>query len=266
MSQRVSGLAPIGDGELRFEIDGSGPPVVFGHGFSLDVRLWEPQLASLAGSRTVVRYDLRGFGRSTPAAAPYNHSEDLLALLDHLGFERAALVGLSLGGAVALGATLLAPQRVERLALLDSLLPGFPYGEAFRGEHVEICGLAGERGLAAAKERWLASPLFAPALANPAAAPRLREMVADYSGWHWTERDPVRSLKPPLAERLREAMVPALVIVGELDIEDFRSIADRLAGGIPGARRVTVPGAGHLPNLERPETVNRELAQFLAAP
>lgn len=264
MSQRVSGMAPVADGELRFEIDGSGPPVVFGHGFSLDARLWEPQLASLAGSRTLVRYDLRGFGRSTPPVAPYNHSQDLLALLDYLGFERAAFVGLSLGGAVALGATLLAPQRVERLVLVDSLLPGFPYSEAFRGEHVEICGLAAERDLDAARQRWLASPFFAPARANPAAAPRLRAMVADYSGWHWTHRDLARSLKPPLAERLPEVTAPTLVIVGELDIDDFQGIARAAAESIPQARLAVVAGAGHLPNLERPEAVDRLLAEFLS--
>jgi len=259
-------MAPIVDGELRFEIEGSGPPVVLGHGFSLDVRLWEPQLAALAGTRTVVRYDLRGFGRSTPAASPYNHSEDLLALLDHLGFESAALVGLSLGGAVALGATLLAPRRVERLALLDSLLPGYSYSAAFRGEHVEICALAAEQDLDAARQRWLASPFFAPALANPAAAPRLREMVADYSGWHWTHRDPARSLKPPLAERLPEVTVPSLVIVGELDIDDFQGIARAAAEGLPQARLAVVEGAGHLPNLERPGAVNRLLVEFLTRP
>ncbi len=266
MSQRRSGMAPIAGGELRYEIDGSGPPVVFGHGFSLDVRLWEPQLAPLAASHTMVRYDLRGFGRSTPAAAPYNHSEDLLALLDHLGLARAALVGLSLGGAVALGATLLAPHRVERLALLDSLLPGYPYSEAFRGEHVEICALAAEQDLGAARQRWLASPLFAPALANPAAAPRLRAMVADYSGWHWTQRDPGRSLKPPPAGRLSEVTVPSLVIVGALDIDDFQGIARVAAEGLPQARLAVIEGAGHLPNLERPEAVSRELAEFLSAP
>lgn len=264
MSQRVTGMAPIAGGELRFEIDGEGPPVVCGHGFSLDVRLWEPQLEALAARHTLVRYDLRGFGRSTPAAGPYNHSEDLLALLDHLGFDRAALVGLSLGGAVALGATLLAPGRVERLAMLDSLLPGFAYGEAFRGEHVEICGLAADRGLDAARARWLASPLFGPALENAFAAPRLRQMVADYSGWHWLERDPARSLKPVLAQRLNDVAAPTLVLVGERDTEDFQGIARALAAGIPGARRATIPGAGHLPNLERPETVTPLLLDFLA--
>src|SRR6185436_3073968 len=95
---RSTGYAPSNGTSLYYEVSGEGEAVVLLHGFSLDHRMWAPQVDALAGRYRVVRYDLRGFGRSAPSPERFTHADDLLALLDHLHIDRAALVGLSMGG------------------------------------------------------------------------------------------------------------------------------------------------------------------------
>src|SRR6185312_402648 len=114
---------------LVYEEAGDGPAVVLIHGFGLDMRMWDPQIGPLAARFRVVRYDCRGFGSSGPfdPGVPYSHADDLLALLDHLGIARAALIGLSFGGRVVMQTALAAPERVAGLALLDAVVDGVPW-------------------------------------------------------------------------------------------------------------------------------------------
>jgi pimeloyl-ACP methyl ester carboxylesterase len=111
---------------LAYDVTGEGRAVVLVHGFGLDMRMWDPQLPQLAERFRVVRYDCRGFGASGPfdPAVAYTHAGDVIALLDHLGIARAALVGLSFGGRVVLQTALAAPDRVTGVALLGAVLDG----------------------------------------------------------------------------------------------------------------------------------------------
>src|SRR5580704_10450590 len=114
---------------LAYQVTGTGPAVVLVHGYGLDMRMWDAQLEALAARFRVVRYDCRGFGASGPfdPAVPYTHAGDLLALLDYLAIQDAALVGLSFGGRVVLQTALAAPPRVRGVALLGAGLDGMPW-------------------------------------------------------------------------------------------------------------------------------------------
>ncbi len=115
-------------GELYYEAAGAGVAVVLVHGLALDARMWDDQVPALEDIARVVRYDLRGFGRSTrDADTSYSHADDLWRLLDHLGIDEAVLVGLSMGGRVVVEATLAVPERVRALVLLDAVLDGVPW-------------------------------------------------------------------------------------------------------------------------------------------
>jgi pimeloyl-ACP methyl ester carboxylesterase len=96
-----SGLLNVPDARLYYEVAGAGPAMVFVHGFTFDTRMWDDQWSVFAEHYRVVRYDLRGFGRSAPEPVPYSDVDDLLALLNFLDIERAHLVGLSMGGIVS---------------------------------------------------------------------------------------------------------------------------------------------------------------------
>ena len=127
--QRSHCVDPAGaGGELYYEAEGDGVAVVLVHGLARDARMWDDQVPALKDIARVVRYDVRGFGRSTrEAETSHSHADDLWRLLEHLGIDRAVLVGLSMGGRNVVEATRAAPERVRALVLLDAVLDGVPW-------------------------------------------------------------------------------------------------------------------------------------------
>ena len=103
-----------------------------------------------------------------------------------------------------------------------------------------------------------------PALANPEVAPRLAQIIGDYSGWHWLNDNPLRALAPPAVQRLDTLRVPTLIIMGERDFPDCHAIADTLHQRIPKAQKVVIPRVGHMSNMEAPERFNALVLGFLA--
>jgi len=246
-------------GELYYEVEGDGIPVVLVHGLALDARMWDDQMPALTDIATVIRYDARGFGRSSrDADTAYSHAEDLWRLLDHLEVGDAVLVGLSMGGRIVVEATLAAPERVRALVLLAAVLDGVQWDPASaRGMEAIGEGLRA-RGLDAAKAAWLRHDFFVPAQRKPDVARRLTQMVTDYSGVNWTSADP-HAPRPNTIELLPTITAPTTVVDAELDVPCFHDMGDVLARRIPGARKVTVPDAGHMVNMEAPDAVNELL-------
>src|SRR5689334_19941744 len=116
----LSGTAEVNHTRLYYEVAGSGPPLVLIHGFDLDTRMWDDQFEVFAQHYRVVRYDVRGFGKSARPTEPYAHEEDLKALLDYLGIAQAHIVGMSMGGGIAIDFTLTYPEMTRTLILVDS--------------------------------------------------------------------------------------------------------------------------------------------------
>lgn len=261
-----TGLATVNGTQLYHEKMGVGEPVIFIHGLSLDTRMWDDQFGEFARRHIAIRYDARGFGRSGPVTGPYSIREDLRALMDHLGVERAHLVGLSMGGRYALEFALMHPERVHRLVIVDAVLPGFPAPTL--GREIGAVLEAGRNGdVARAKRLWLGGSLFAPANERSAVASRLKRIVDDYSGWHFVN-GPARhemALDPPAAQRLGDIRVPTLVVVGAREIPELLAASERIARGVPGASLAVIPNAGHLSNMEEPAAFNRIVLDWLAA-
>lgn len=255
-------VAQVNGTRLRYEMKGEGDPLVLIHGFTLSLEMWDSQIEALRQGYRVIRYDLRGFGRSElPDGEPYRHAEDLAALLDYLDIPKASLLGCSMGGGIALDFALTFPQRTRALILFDSALGGFPYSAEFSSTMAAIHA-QGKSSIEAARQLWLEHPMFVPVLQSPAAQP-FRQMVQAYSGWHWANPDSTRRYDPPAAKRIGEIQAPTLVIIGERDIADMRAIADTLAAGIPAAQKVELPGVGHMANLENPTLFNQTVLEFL---
>jgi pimeloyl-ACP methyl ester carboxylesterase len=259
-----SGLVDVNGARLYYEVAGAGSPLVLIHGFSLDHRMWDDQFEAFSLHHRVIRYDLRGFGRSSlPDGQPYSHTEDLRALLNTLGLDCAAVAGLSLGGWVATNFALAHPQSTQALILADSVLLGIGWSPEYQATFAPMWQAAGKGDLEAARRLWLGSPLFEPALQLPAVSDRLRHILAEYSGWHFVNDDPVGEPGEPIAQRLCQIRAPALVIVGERDMADFQAIAARLSAGIPGAHPVRLAQAGHMSNMEAPGPFNEVVLDFL---
>lgn len=264
MSNMLSGFAPVNGARLYYEMAGAGRPLVLVHGFGLDRRMWDDQFELFAQHYEVLRYDLRGFGKSDLPSQAYAHHADLKALLTHLDIGWADLIGLSMGGMVVTDFALMYPEAVNSLLTVDGLFAGFHWSAEWDARTGVIWEIAREQGIAAAKVSWLDHPMFLPIRDHPEAAERLRQMVMDYSGWHFVNENPTISLKPPAALRLGQISAPMLAVVGEHDLPDFHNMADEMARQIPGARKVVLPNAGHLANMEAVEAFNQHALAFLA--
>jgi len=243
--------------------DRAGPrgelPVVLIHAGVADRGMWDPIWPELTSERDAVRLDLRGFGQSVvrPAGA-LAHQADVLAALSELGADRCHLVGASFGAGVAVEVALARPSAVASLLLVGpggSLLAEMtPDLRAF----IDAERAALERGdLDAAVEANLAWWVEGTQRSADQVDPSVREQVRRMqrrafevtAGWDDVEE---QELDPPALDRLDEIGVPALVLVGGLDLDTVRDAAGRVTAGIAGARRVDWPDAGHLPSLEDP--------------
>lgn len=222
----------------------------------------------------VVRYDARGFGQAPLPGGPFSHADDLRGLLDHLAIERAALVGNSLGGKVAIDFALAHPERVAALVLVGSALGGHDESPELQRFDEEEDALLEEGRLDDAVELnmrvWLDGPRRDPDAVDADLRRRCAEMqrhalVVQLEAYEQSPPPgPVGWLDPPAAARLAEIRAPTLVVVGGEDVHDMLEIADRLATEVPGARKVVLEGTAHLPAFERPEEFNRVAVDFLA--
>jgi len=257
-AQPRSGTSSAG---LSYEQSGSGDPVVLIHAFSVDRRMWDPQMPVLQPRFTVIRYDLRGHGKSAAPSEPYSTSDDLRNVLDALDVRRAALVGLSAGAQVATDFALTYPDRVTRIVLASPGLGGMTVPPLPWMTPVFQAAGAGEPERAAAL--WADTPIMA--LKNDTSgAATLRDIVMGNTKL-WTYRsNAVQPLKPPAIARLAEIKVPTLVIAGERDLPHITEAANLLAKGIAGAMLVTVPGAGHIVNFDARDRFNDEISRFLS--
>ena len=273
-SQERSGFLPVSDGKLYFEGSGQGPAIVFIHAAIADRRMWNREFAEYGRDHTVIRYDVRGFGRSTAATAPYSDVEDLLAVMDAMGIGRATVIGCSNGGRIGLDFALTHPDRVDRLVLVSSGVGGLELSgdpaekAAFQEEDdrmgpIQAAYKSGNReaALDGVRKFWCAAQ-NGPALDLVITMLRdnLDEIFTDASASHSTRLD------PPAAKRLSSIRSPTLYLLGDRDAPGMRFIANRATAAIPGAVLKMIPGADHLINLSRPAQFDSAVREFLAQP
>lgn len=249
------------DGGIYFEVSGRGAPVVLVHGFSLDRRMWDDQVALFRSGYRVVRYDLRGHGLSAPWTEPFTAVNDMLGVFDAVGLERATVVGLSAGAEIAIDFALAHPERVTALVLVSPGLGGYqPVGSFDWMAPVMQELQAGEPEQA--MRAWVETPLMK-IRSDLAADSAMRAVVME--NWAIWTYDPQlqEAPDPPAVTRLSEIEVRTLVLIGQDDLIDTHQVGDTLATCLPDVRLTTVPGAGHLINLEAPERFAEALTTFL---
>ncbi|MFD8420612.1 alpha/beta fold hydrolase [Streptomyces sp. NPDC059466] len=252
-------------GQLSYVVTGDGPPVVLVHAGIADHRMWDAVVPALAERHTVVRYDLRGFGRSAPPTGPFSEADDLRRLLDHLGHDRVRLVGASWGGRVAVDFALTHPDRVHSLALFAAPWPGYDWSaDMIAYDEAETAALDADDLDAAVRinlDMWLRGAArgwedVAPGLADGLRGPLRTSLV---------NQDVVGKFSQGTATGdLASVSVPTLVGIGKLDVADFQDIGRRYAAEIPGATLVEFATAAHLIPLDAPTELTAVLGPFLA--
>jgi pimeloyl-ACP methyl ester carboxylesterase len=248
--------------ELAYDDAGAGPAVVLIHGHPFGRSLWAPQLGALSHGYRVITPDLRGYGASpvTPGTVPMSQlAADVAFLLDRLGVSRAAVAGLSMGGLVAMELAIADPARWWALGLVATTAA--PVTGAERADRLARAEQAERDGIRPLAED-MAARLFGPDV-DPAVAGRVMIMMlaTDPRGAAAALRG--RAERPDYRPLLRELDLPAFVSTGDHDVFSTAAITDELTGCLRRPHRVTLAGAGHLPNLEFPDRFNAELLAFL---
>jgi 3-oxoadipate enol-lactonase len=255
--------------ELYAEVAGEGPEIVLFHEGICDSRMWDAQWETFTRSHRVLRFDFRGFGRSPLEPGRFANARDVLDLLDRHGFARAALVGVSLGGRVALEVALAAPERIAALVLVGSGLPGHDWSEEMKAtwEEEEAALRSGnlDEAVEISLRTWVDGPRRKPEDVDPGVRARVAEMQRRAYELQLPFEDEAEEelLVEDVVQRLGEIKVPTLVLVGEEDVPDMHAIADRLAREIPGARRATIANTAHVPSIERPHEFEELVLGFL---
>jgi pimeloyl-ACP methyl ester carboxylesterase len=252
------------------ELAGRGDAVAMLHGFLVDSGQWDEEFGALADDHRVLRYDLRGFGRSSMPDAPFSHHDDLANVLDASGIQRTALIGCSGGAGTAFDFALAQPERVSALALIGAGYWG--YYATRTPEALAFWAAVQSGDPAALLETSLRAFLDGPRRAPEQTRGDARRRIAAMSEWnfgradgYWKHASLQRNPQVPAPERLAELRMPVLLIVGEEDQPEVIELSECLAAGLPDARLVRVPDAGHHVNIERPDLVLPLLRDFLAA-
>lgn len=256
--------------ELHHEIAGSGGTVVLIHEGIADSRMWDAQWPSYTERFRTLRYDMRGFGRSPLRPEAFSHGQDLLQLLDSLGIDRAALVGVSMGARVALEVTLARPQLVSALVLVGAAMPAEGWSQAVRSYGAEEGRLVEAGDLDAAAELtvrfWVDGVGRGPEDVDAEVRRKVSEMQRR-AYEHWLDVGDAaeeRELVEDAGERASEVRAPTLIVVGEHDQADCNDTAERLGREIPGARLERMAATAHAPSMERPEAFDALVVPFLA--
>jgi 3-oxoadipate enol-lactonase len=255
--------------DLAYDEEGDGPSLLLLHAGVADRRMWDAVVPALARRFRTVRVDLRGFGETPLPDGPFVYAADMAALFASLAIERAHVVGVSMGGSVALDLALAHPDAVDRLVLVGSGIDGWEHDAGLHAAWEEEAE-ALERGdldeaAWVAVRTWLDGPTRAPADVDPELRRRVFEMQRRALDYENPNADGAW-LTPSRRERLSELRSPTLVLVGELDQPSFGQIARFLASEIPGARFAELPGVAHLPPMEDPAGFARAVLAFLDEP
>ena len=256
-----------GSPKLAYQIEGDGPALIFLHGIGGNKDNWTRQMDFFCSTHTVVAWDARGYGDSDDYDGSLHFrdfSHDLLRLIDHLGFEKSHLCGLSMGGRIILDFWEVYAERVMSLALVDTF-PGFD--DSFSTEGREKFIRERRQPLVeGGKELSDIAPLVVPGLVSPTASKEvLNELITSMNKLHkfsyiktiesMTRYEPVTDVS--------EIDVPVQIIVGEEDKLTPPSISQKMHEQIKDSRLAIIPGAGHLPNIEKPVEFNTSLRSFL---
>ena len=239
---------------IYYEVRGAGPTILLSHGYSETSQMWCAQFDALAVDHRLIVWDMRGHGRSDypEDQSAYTQADtvrDMVAILDAEGIEQAVIGGLSLGGFMSLKFHLQHPDRVKALLVIDTA-PGFKNERAREGWNqyaLKIADNLRQQGLSAIGESLQSSK-------------RSEHTSAD--GLVKAATGILTQSSAEVINALPDIQVPTLLVVGEHD-DPFLAATDYMHAKIGGSRKVVIPEAGHLTNIDQPGIFNREVLAFL---
>ncbi len=252
---------------LHYVQHGCGPPVIFLHGLSFDNRMWQPQYESFQEDFMAIGIDFRGHGFSDAPDIEYSldtYVADVSALMNSLHLPSAILVGLSMGGAVALEFAHRYPQRVQAMVLASSAMNGHVWSTAWQETTRKVCNAQNMKTLRMnLRKYWLRDPMFAGIRRRREYGELLQSMATAFSGKPILNANQKNGRSSAIRSHLNSINCPICIINGEKDRLDFREIARQLASELHRVEWHPLDDIGHMVNLEDPEQFNQIVKNFL---
>ncbi|MFC1493085.1 alpha/beta fold hydrolase [candidate division KSB1 bacterium] len=257
------GYIDVDGGKLYYEEAGSGETIVMIHDGLVHHEIYDGQFLTFAEDYRVIRYDRRGYGKSPKPEQEYSIIEDLNSIFVELKVEKAAVIGMSMGGGLAIDFTLEYPEKVNSLVLVGAVVSGYGYTEHFRtrGGHMPLEYYQNPEAL---RKYLIYDDPYEVSPKNKEARNRLIQLIN--ANPHNMDFEKYQFNRPPRRAalgNLNEIKVPTLIIVGEDDIPDVHAHAGAIEAGIPNAIRKVIKNAGHLVPMGQPEEFNNKVLEFL---
>lgn len=250
--------------QLAYEDKGKGQPIVFIHGHPFNRSMWQQQVDYFQTKYRLILPDLRGYGETavtTPRVMLDEMALDIVHLLDTLAIDKAIFCGLSMGGQILLDLYRLFPQKVQALIIVDS----DARGETPETQQKRLAKAAAilKKGMRQHTEETIHQYIAKTSMTNPAVYEPLYKMMSNTAPEGAAAAHRGRADRRDHTEMLKTITAPALIVVGSEDFFTPLPVARIMSDGIPGAQLAVIDNAGHLPNMEAPESFNTIVAGFL---
>src|SRR5258705_10613857 len=268
-----SGYAEVNKTKLYYEIAGKGEPLVLIHGSFGDRRFWGLQFTELSKKYKVLRYEMRGYGRSAlpDSTEVYRDCDDLNALMDLLKIKKAHICGLSLGSIIAIDFALAYPGKCSSLIPIGPRVAGDGTDEyknknsdSVRAIIAKVTEIAKTKGAKEATDYlWTGDHAMGKTVVTTRTRHALLKMGYEYSWWRYLHTSKREQAFPMAIKKLNEIKIPTLIVTAEYDLALCKDIAAIMAKEIPGAKLISIKGAGHIMNMDQPEEFNKIISKFI---
>ncbi len=255
-----SGYVNVDGGKLFYEIAGKGDNIVLLHDGMVNRQIWDEQFPVLVKNYRVVRYDRRGYGKSSDPQTQYSHIDDLNQVFIQLKVEKAIIFGMSSGGRLAIDFTLTYPEKVNGLVLVGAVISGFGYTSHMNTRGGNYNPQAFDSDPVKIDKYFIMDDPYEIYSANVAAKEKVMKLLP------YLARDnkvPTRPASKVAVRCLSEIKAPTLILVGEYDIPDVHAHAGVINAGIQNSKREIIPKSGHLIPVEQPALFNEAVNSFL---
>ena len=269
----MEGLAEVNGTRLYYEAAGSGETLVLVHGNEGDRRHWDFQFMPLAKEFKVIRYDVRGYGKSAlpNPETPYSDYEDLKALLDHLDINRGHICGLSMGSRIVVDFAIAYPDMCKSLISVGPWASGYgsndfksPAADSLFTVMATTASIAKEKGSKEAVDYfWTGNRIFKNTIRSTKTLDHMKMVGYDYSFWGYINKSKQQTLQPNAIIQLDKIKIPTLIITAEYDLQACKEVAEIMERKIPVSKIVSLEKAGHIMNVDKPDEFNEVLVKFI---
>jgi pimeloyl-ACP methyl ester carboxylesterase len=274
MAQKKTGYVNVDGQKVYYEIGGEDhdETLVLSHAGFVDSSMWDAQWDEFTRHYRTIRFDMRGYGKSDPVNGPVVRRQDVYHVLTELGVKRAHILGCSMSGEIVIDFVLEHPEMASSLIAVSATPSGFELQGAPPRYLMEMMQAVQQGDLDKASDLqvriWIDGQFREPDQVDPKVrqqAAAMTRIPLENGTFLKSDAQPANPLDPPAVGRLKSLRMPTLIVAGALDHPEILRAADMMTKEIPDAKKVIIPDAAHMPNMEKPKEFNQAVLEFLGA-